>query len=490
MINLRLLVIVVIVTCLAPGTLWAWQETPPTREQAPELLTLQVRVVDPDGHPIENATVFQTGLRTKVEPGSHWGWDEKRLGPPPKVQTNLDGVADLPYPKYVMEEIEVGTVTVSVEHPDFVTFREDRSVADKPAEVQLNLGFRIAATAVDAMTGQPIKQDLYGLVSGDTRLREWKLADNGMLVSPVFQPNKIWFCLIRSVPGEPNWYSDRIEIDPTDRSRVLLRDVKLAPGTWVQGSLDEAIPRPIRNGMVSAHISKPGSGENQFRWDAEWNWLDKTPIAADGTFVFESLPTGEVLQMIPICDDWVPAPPSKEEVLPFFPDEADQLAISMSRPQLIRLDGPQVEPVLKMLPATSVKVMVLDPNDQPLAGAEVASWPNQLWFGGGSQILGSAYSFSEKLHRSRQNQEWSFEREHRYRAKTDEQGIAIIHTLPANQTEGLVVGLEGYEMPLNGTDREIRIDLKPDVVTEVTIKMQRAGTDVLKDETFAGQDDK
>jgi len=53
----------------------------------------------------------------------------------------------------------------------------------------------------------------------------------------------------------------------------------------------------------------------------------------------------------------------------------------------------------------------------------------------------------------------------------------------------LFVGLEGYEMPLNGTDREIRIDLKPDVVTEVTIKLQRAGTEVLKDETFQGDKD-
>jgi hypothetical protein len=484
-----LLVSVVVVSCLNLGNLWARQDTPPAREQAPELLTLQVRVVDPDGHPIENATVFQTGLRTKVQPGSHWGWDEKRLGPPPKVQTNADGVAELPYPKYVMEEIEVGTMTVSVEHPDFVTFREDRSVEDKPAEVQLKLGFRIAATADDAVTGEPIKQDLYGLVSGNGRLREWKLAENGMLVSPVFEPHKTWFCLIRVVPGQPNLYSELIEIDPTDRSRVLLRDVKLSRGTRVQGRLDDAIPRPITNGIVSARIVRSGSGEARFRWESTWTWSDQALIAPDGTFVFESLPSGEVLQLIPICDDWVPAPPSKEEVLPFFPQEAEQLLISMSRPQLIRLDGPQVEPVLKLLPATSAKVTVLGPDDQPLAGVEVASWPNQLWFGGGSQILGTAFSYSEMLLRSRQSDEWSFEREKRYWATTDENGIAVIRSLPTDRTEGLIANLDGYEMPLNGTEREIRIDLKPGVVTEVTIKLQRAGTDVLKDESFQGDKD-
>lgn len=487
--SIRYAILILLVFQYLLSPLLVGQDPDNAIEKKAELLTMQVLIVDPDGHPIENATVYPSGLRTKVEPGSHWVWSEPLHGPIPKLQSNAEGLVALPYPKFVTEEIEVGTVTISVEHPDFVSFREDRSVDDTPAEVQLKLGFRIAATAVDAVTVQPIKQDLYGLVSGDSRLREWKLADNGMLVSPVFQPSKIWFCLIRSVPGEPNLYSELLEIDPSDRSRVLLRDIKLAPGTRVQGRLDDAIPRPIRNGLVSAYISKPGSGENQFRWDAEWNWAEKTPIAADGTFVFESLPTGEILQMIPICDDWVPAPPSKEEVLPFFPQEADQLVISMSRPQLIRLEGPQVEPVLKMLPATSVKVTVLDPNDRPLAGAQVVSWPNQLWFGSGSQILGTAYSWSEMLHRSRQSDEWSFHREHRYMAKTDEHGIAIIHTLPPNQTEGLVASLEGYEMPLNGTDREIRINLKPGVVTEVTIKMQPEGTDVLKDEAFQGGKD-
>jgi hypothetical protein len=315
------------------------------------------------------------------------------------------------------------------------------------------------------------------------------LAENGMLVSPVFEPHKTWFCLIRVVPGQPNLYSELIEIDPTDRSRVLLRDVKLSRGTRVQGRLDDAIPRPITNGIVSARIVRSGSGEARFRWESTWTWSDQALIAPDGTFVFESLPSGEVLQLIPICDDWVPAPPSKEEVLPFFPQEAEQLLISMSRPQLIRLDGPQVEPVLKLLPATSAKVTVLGPDDQPLAGVEVASWPNQLWFGGGSQILGTAFSYSEMLLRSRQSDEWSFEREKRYWATTDENGIAVIRSLPTDRSEGLIANLDGYEMPLNGTEREIRIDLKPGVVTEVTIKLQRAGTDVLKDESFQGDKD-
>jgi hypothetical protein len=480
----RATLIVALCLMLSPSRLPALQESNQENDNKPELLTLQVLVTDPDGEPVENATVFCTGLRTKVRRGDHWGWSEDRFGPLPKPETNSEGLVDLPYPKYVSEEIEVGTVTVSVEHPDFVTFRQDRSVDDVPAKVELKRGFRIAATAVDAVTGEPIKQDLYGLVSGNSRLQDWKLAENGMLVSPVFEPQVTWFRMIKIVPDEPALFSELINIDPADRSRVLLRDIKLSKGTRVVGRLDESVQRPIKNGTVAAWIVRPGEGDLQHRLQAKWTWYDKTLIAEDGTFVFESLPTGEILQMIPICDDWVPRNPTQEEVLPFYPEEADRVGSWATQPQLIRLEGDLVEPVLKMMPATSVRITVVDQNDQPLPGVKVASWPNQLWFDGGSQILGSAFSLTDWLVQTRRGEEMIIDRTNRFAATTDKNGVAVIRTMPPNRTEGLVADLEGYEMPLNGTEREIRIDLKPDIVTEVTIRLQPVGTEILKDKSF------
>lgn len=452
-----------------------------------EMLTLRVLVKDPDGHPIENATVFPSGLRTKAESGSHWGWNEKIFGLLPRLQTSAEGLVDLPYPKYMTEKLEVGTVTVSVEHPDFVTFREDRSVDDAPAEVPLKIGFRIAATAVDAKTGEPIKTDLYGLVSGDTRMSDWKLGENGMLVSPVYESNKTWFRMMKIVPGEPTLFSELIEIDPTDRSRVLLRNVKLAVGTRVEGKLDDSVTRPIKNGIVSAAINRRGSEGRRFNWESTWGWHDKTTIAEDGTFVFESMPTDEVLQLIPICDDWVPMIPTKEEVRPFFPEAAEWLGGFAAYPQLFRSTGPLINPKLNMVQATSLKVTVMDHEDRPLSGVRVASWPNQYWFDGGSQVLGDAYSMVDALIATRQKGEMIFG-ENRYMAQTDENGIAVLHTMPPKRTEGVVAYLNGYEMPLNGTERSIRIDLKPDIVTEVTIKMQPEGTQVLNDNAFQNKD--
>ncbi|MDP1562350.1 MAG: hypothetical protein Q8M16_13305 [Pirellulaceae bacterium] len=461
------------------------QEQGRTDEKQPEMLTMQVLVVDPDGHPVENAIVSLFALRAKGD-GQHLTWDEEKLGRKPERRTNAAGLVDLPYPKVMEEEFEVGQLRLSVKHLDFVTFLEDRHVDEQPAKAELKRGFRIAAAVVDAETAQPITQDLYGLISSESILSDWKLADNGMLVSPVFESKKAWLRLIKLSPGQPNLYSELIPIDPTDRSRILLRDVKLSKGTRVEGRLEESIPRPIGNGYVAAMIVRNGP-DNRFRWNSQWVWHDRADIADDGTFVFESLPTDEVLQLIPICDDWVPKNPRNEEVLPFYPEAAEKITSSFTFPQLFLLSAPQIAPTLKMVPATSVQVTVVDQDGKPMLGVEVASWPNQAWFDGGGQILGLARATSDWLKRARHggpNQPYPS----RYSAMTDANGVAVIRSMPADRTEGLVALLDGFEMPLNGTEREIRIDLKPGVVNEVTIKMQPAGTQVLKDKTFDLED--
>jgi len=149
------------------GTLLFAQEAKEKKNELPkvEMLTLKVRVLDPDEHPVEGATVMPRGLRTKINRGSWWTWVEQRDGPAPKVLTDSDGIAEVPYPKYTYEKMEVGTVNLLVTHPDFVKFDDDRNVDDEPATVGLQRGFRIAATAIDAISGEKINTDLYAFVS-------------------------------------------------------------------------------------------------------------------------------------------------------------------------------------------------------------------------------------------------------------------------------------------------------------------------------------
>ena len=94
-----------------------------------------LRVVDATGKPIAGAIIRPDGLRTKSGPySSGWySWQPRRMGVPNEpVTTDADGRARLPYPRYVFERIETGTLCLRVEHPDFVTDRPERMVNSAP----------------------------------------------------------------------------------------------------------------------------------------------------------------------------------------------------------------------------------------------------------------------------------------------------------------------------------------------------------------------
>ncbi len=470
---IRLLASLAIATCVS--SLEAQDMRPPV-----EMLKCNVLILDPDGNPVEDATVYCTGMRTRIEPGSHWSWSPEEHGPLPKLKTNAQGIVEMPYPKYVTEKLETGQMTWSVEHPDFVDFRQDRSVDDDPAEIKLERGYRIAVTAINAATGQKIKDDLYAVISGSRA--DWKLANNGMLVSPMFAKTETTLRVCQFVDGQPPLFSESIKIEPGDRSRVLLKDVKLSLGTRVEGRLDESVTRPVKNGYVSVGIVRRVNNQNR-----GWNWHDKAPIEEDGSFVFESLPSDEVLQLIPICDGWVPSKPEQAQLARFFPHRLADLKAWRSLPQLIELKGEVVEPVLKMEKATSVRISVQSPGGEPLSNAKVAMWPNQYWFDSGSQILGTGYSQRELLVKTRAGgYEWDLARP--FSGTTDENGSAVIINLPANSTQSIAVEHSGFEMPISGDDRSVRVDLKPDTVNEITIKMQEKGTDSLGEQVEGDAD--
>lgn len=438
-----------------------------------EMLTAKVQVVDPDGNPIEGATVEPSGLRTKAEPGSHWSWLPERFGELPKKETDSSGNVEMPYPKYVMEKMETGQVTWMANHPDFIRFRQDFGVDADPAEIEMKRGFKIAAYAVDEQSGERLTQNLYA-VAGGYYGAKWQLKKNGMLVSATMPKKKRFLRVVELVEGKPPRFSERIDIEPGEKSRVLVKDVKLLAGTRVVGKLDESVMRPIKNGYVVAEIiRKPAAND----WESRWNWNVKTKIEEDGSFVFESLPTDEVLQMIPVCDGWVPKTPRESDVAPFFPDQVNQLAGWGAVPTLIGLEGEEVNVTLKMAKAKKVRVTVVGPDNQPIAGAELGCSPNQKWFDGGSQIYGSGFSTKRYLIESRAG-DFKFERERRYSTKTDEKGIAEIANLPDNRrSRQLYVAHKEFELPIEGRFREFTFEFDDADVTEVTVKLQKKGTE-------------
>ena len=439
-----------------------------------EFLECKVRVTDPGGNPVEDATVYCTGLRTRQERGSHWIWSEQQFGmPAPRVQTDANGGVEMQYPKFVAEKLETGWMTWSVDHPDFISFREDRDVTDAPAEIQLKRGFRVALTAKNKKTGQPIKEDLYAVI-GLRGTAKWQLKKSGMLVSGVYPKRKCYLRVMQLAEGKPALFSEMLTIEPGEKSRVLLRDIELFPGARLEGKLDESIARPILNGYVAGKINiqlSPGD------WETHWSWADKAEIKEDGTFVFESLPPGSVWQMIPICDGWVPGEPSIESIAEHFPAEAEQFQNRLSTrsmPQLVKLDNDQASVVLKMKPAASVTFKIVDSDGQPVEAAKAYMSPNQISFNGGSTILGRAYSTRNALLKTRRGEKIKWEPFNRFGGESDKTGLVVVNNLPSGNAD---VGVfhEEFQLPIIDGSRGYAFELKNGEHKEITIKLQPKG---------------
>ena len=480
--NLVLFSVSVAIFCSTVAT--AQDAKPEKRiDPPPEMLSLEVLVTDPDGNPVEEAVVKPFAMRTKAEPGSHWSWIPERHGEQPKVTTNADGIAVIPFPKYTMEKIETGQVTLSIKHPEFIPFSGDRSAESEQAKVALKRGFRIAATAVDE-AGERIKSGLYGITS--VSAGRWSLKKNGILVSPTVKKENCILRIVQIEEGQPIKFSERIDVKPGTGRRVMLKDHQLSLGVRVEGKLDESVKRPIVNGHVAAYIVRRPANDDKIGWN-QWHWSDRAEISEDGSFVFESLPPDEVVQLIAVCNDWVPANPILGDVLKHFPKGKGQLANNWGGlPHIFQLpekSGQKIDVTLKMIPARSVKVTVNDPEGKPISGAKIYTYPNQYWFDGGSQLLGASYPTSDYLTKPDFKAEKS---KARFFGETDENGIAILHDLPAKsrRSQMLSIASESYELPIVGRDREINFKFADEGITEVVVTMQVKGTEVMDGSEF------
>ena len=252
---------------------------------APRHPVALIRVVDAAGKPVAGAVIRPEGLRTKAGPyvSGWYGWVTDKHGVPnTPVSTDANGYAHVPYPKYVFERIETGTIICSFSHPDFVPARPERVVTTTPPagapwrlwfdELWGRVQHKALIAHVDPVVlekGATLKLSVRpgsgatngaGLfaqlsVGGERETNFWIRPEPGVLVTHRLAPG---VQTVRAVQVETNgavWFSDVQSITAVSgQTNELVVDLKR--GVSVHGQLDATVPRPVRNGRVVAHVGR------------------------------------------------------------------------------------------------------------------------------------------------------------------------------------------------------------------------------------------
>ena len=414
------------------------------------MLPVRLRVVDADGQPVEAAIIRPSGLRAKLEPAGHYSWFEAWHGTLPTAVTDAEGFAELVYPKYVAEELETGAVTWSVDHENFVTFREDLSVDLKLPEIKLARGRRIAFSATHGQTAEPILTRLYAELSGSGSANEWKAVGNGTLMSRAVKRERNILRAIHLPEAAPVLFSDPVFIGGNNQEFLTsVGSIPLNPGVRLTGRIDDQVPRPIRSGHVTIRAVNSISTDQRA---SALLWGDWARIEADGSFTIEAVPRDSIVMMFAVCEGWISSAATADDLAAakIPSDDPHWSRSSFVMPQVARATENSTSWLVPMLSTATCLVTVQRPDGSPLPGATVEFWPNQYWPGAGSQIVGDGFrsSVSLTLTEAQRNQLWTpgertsmrergvlIDCRHFYTVPTDALGVAVITTLPAGTSE-------------------------------------------------------
>ncbi|MDB6026841.1 MAG: hypothetical protein JWM68_3064 [Verrucomicrobiales bacterium] len=451
---------------------------------APKNPVALIRVVDAAGKPIVGAVVQPEGLRTKSGPyRSGWyGWSTgKNKVPNPPVATDADGYARVPYPKYVFELIETGTLCLKVDHPDFVPQRPERIVAialpaGAPWQARLDdlwnrikhntllaradpVALQKGATVkivVRPGTTLPKESRLFAQMSNVATegTNFWTRPEAGVLVTRSLSAGPHDLRVIQLRADGSCWFSDMSSITAViGQTNDVVVDFKR--GATLRGQLDETVPRPVKNGRVVAHVWPTGSAPAQD--PPQWHAWSK--VNEDGSFTIGSLPAGD-LEVVAMCDGFLSTNgPGK---------------FGMRYPQQHLLGTNDLTVTIGMEQTACLEVQVNDNQGRPLKDARLVSWPNVRYGEWSATVLMSdCYNMAEILAGPpyRWDQDVSD-----FEAVTDATGFAVLPNMPAIATEFSVMHPQ-FDLPAVGPAgdqkrREASITLAPGQTNRITVQME------------------
>lgn len=424
-----------------------------------------VKVIDEQSNPISGAKIRPYALRSTQKTSIHYIWFPQIHGEPKTVLTDRTGCAEIQYPKYVEDKLETGEISFCVRHQEYSSVCiDDYSVQGQSRLVVLKKGAIVRASGYIGDINELVADQIYPQVTTTGGLtisaNSWNEIRSGVYETRQVRSGTNFLSLVHLAKNGQIYFSEILRFE-AQQTEVFEFHLELKLGVWVEGRLDDSVPRPVTGGKVVARVAPvlPETPDSSIAWRT-WRNID-----SDGRFVFESFPP-EQLQLTGVCDGYVST----------SPDNHSQIV----QPQLFAVDKGIVNVELAMKPAAMCEVRVIDAADHPISGAKVYLNPAVKWQGGGTQFFPGTLMKSEETLTMDADELTtlavkSFTSD--YRAVTDDQGVAVIRNLPGPK-DRLYVVHERYEMIIDkksehSDGQSIPIDLASGRTTAVTVKMQK-----------------
>ncbi len=191
----------------------------------------------------------------------------------------------------------------SVSHPEFATVRlQEYSVVEPEQPIRLTRGIHLEVTAYFGTDHQPVTELVPNLSEEMIRPEDWQKQENGVFAFHKLSPGGHTLQLMGRLPSGEIVYSEGFDFT-AEKGKEYKFAVEMKPGIRLEGRIDDQVPRPVKNGRVlisvrpkefPAFLIPEDYGKMYEKYGYFYFWKTYRPINEDGSFVFESIPPGEV----------------------------------------------------------------------------------------------------------------------------------------------------------------------------------------------------
>ncbi len=439
--------------------------TPVNSAQPPATAFKQVLVVvqDEDGKPIEGATIRIRGFRVKGPRQMNWygvGFLSRvgvtNVSFPPNATTDHEGKGWLKYPAEALpeEKLLTGKLDLTIYHPEFATLPTTEVPVDGPGEtVQLTRGAQLQVSGYFGNDHRPVIE-LAASVSDDDGLQKWQKRGDGVFACHDLSAGEHLLSVMGRLPSGDFVFSDTFAFT-AEKGKHYNFALELKPGIRLEGRINETAQRPAKNGRVLLTVrlkefpvpAPDGLNQLSGRYAGQ-GWSSYRAIAEDGTFVFESIPPGEV------------------EVSVLGDGFASQVGGHGDKaPRFFSLLSPVTNIEVPVEPTATIEVTAKTKTGTPIVGATVIVIPEIM--------VRTIYSIESGFRSLPLLPKIPF------KYLTDNSGMVVIQNLPAS-TDHLGIDHPEFELPRkvdNGVPNDdVMIKLSPGKTNKLELTLLPKGT--------------